>query len=157
MHTKLAEKGEGKETSWKERGWGKWENNIKTDGIVWTVLIGPCIDRPESSVANSKSTRIKLLSACNNIKRWCYRCENLRQTVNAADVVHESPLPCNQPIPLSIQTFLQRLWRRFSVTSCCLHLDVFTNTIRVAVFQALASRSHFLGACRSRNIYTWLW
>ena len=63
-------------------------------------MIGLCIGLPKCAVANSKSPRSKLISACNNIKRRCFRCENLSQIVNAADVVHDSPPPCNQPIPL---------------------------------------------------------
>jgi hypothetical protein len=95
----VAEKDAGKETTWKERG-VVWEDNIKTDGMVWTGLFGLCIDRPKYAVANSKLTRRKLLSACNNVKRLCFRCENLWHNVNAADVVHDSPPRCNQPILL---------------------------------------------------------
>jgi len=78
-------------------------------------LIGLCIGRPKCVVANSKSTRSMLISACNSIKRLCFRCENL---------VHDSPLPCNQPVPL-LNTKFFTVWPRFSVTSFCLQLDAF--------------------------------
>lgn len=61
--------------------------------------IGLCIGRPKCVVANSKSTRSMLISACNSIKRLCFRCENL---------VHEPPPPQSASSPIEYKLFYKQ-------------------------------------------------